>query len=126
MELGLGPAQSAPPALTAADLDAFFAGLMPVELRRNAATRRHYGRRLDLTPPARRRRLAVRLVCALQLLFFILFVGTLAYSSQHLTILNDTLDPWWRTLQALGWLGVLGIAVVLADTAATWFARGRP
>jgi CubicO group peptidase (beta-lactamase class C family)/fluoride ion exporter CrcB/FEX len=90
-----------------------------------ALVRRHYGRKLELSPGGRKLRLGVMLVCALDLIFLITFAVLLSYASEHLWILSDGLDPWLRVLQVIGWIGALGTLIVFVNAVRSWFSAKR-
>jgi len=85
-----------------------------------ALVRRHYGRKLDLTPAARRLRLTVRLVCLLDIGFLLAWVG-LAAGLNDPGAVNDRLDPWIHLIQIVGVLGVVGTLAPLYNA----FRGGR-
>ncbi|HEY6249624.1 MAG TPA: serine hydrolase [Candidatus Angelobacter sp.] len=84
--------------------------------------RRHYGFKLDLTPAQRRWRLAIKLVCAIDLVFALALVATLS-SADQLSFLSGKLDPLLLILQAVGLIGALGTLVVILATLMMWRAR---
>jgi CubicO group peptidase (beta-lactamase class C family) len=84
-----------------------------------ALTRRHFGRRLNLTRAERRRRLLVRLVCAIDLACIL--AGRTLF--RKLYDLDIDFDPWIHLLQALGFAGAIGTLVALYDGVRCWADR---
>jgi CubicO group peptidase (beta-lactamase class C family) len=84
-----------------------------------ALVRRHYAKPLMLTASQRRLRLAVRVVCALDLAF-IAGWGSIILGLNDVAALNEQLDPWMRLLQVVGWLGVVGLVVTLDNLIRAW------
>ncbi|MCL6481921.1 MAG: beta-lactamase family protein [Firmicutes bacterium] len=78
--------------------------------------RRHYGRRLELSPQERRVRLLTRLTGGLVLLFVLGFVVLFEAAESDLGIFNADLDPWLRALQLLGWLSAFGLLAIFYDS----------
>lgn len=89
-----------------------------------ALARRHYGRRLDLTPPQRRLRLLVKLVCALELVVSLGWVAVLSAGGRQPGSLSDQLMPWLRLLQILGILGVIATVAGFYNAFRSW-AQGE-
>jgi hypothetical protein len=94
-----------------------------------ALVRRHYGRKLDLSPVGRRRRILVRVVCLVDLVFASSWV-ILASRADAPGLFSRPLDPILRVIQAVGWLGVIGAIFVLYNAFASrasgkrwWFAK---
>jgi CubicO group peptidase (beta-lactamase class C family) len=87
--------------------------------------RRHYGRKLELTPFERRLRLAVRIVFLLNLLFIAAMVGLLMYASTHLDFLSDRGTTWFHLAQVIGILGAIGTLVVLYNAIRSWQNREK-
>ena len=78
-----------------------------------ALVRHHYGRKVEASDRERRARAWARVVCALNLLFWCLFLGTITYGGSHLSVLSHRADPWFRVIQIVGWLGVFGTLLAL-------------
>lgn len=78
-----------------------------------ALARRHYGRRLELTPSQCRLRRLVKLSCALQLAVILGWMILLTVAGRNPGGLSDRLWPWLRLMQVLGVLGILGALVAL-------------
>lgn len=94
-----------------------------------ALVRRHYGRKLDLTPAQRRSRLLVRLVCAADLAFVVAWFATLSGAFNDPAKLNRGLDPVLHVVELIGWVGVLGTLVALYHVfrvgKSGWWAKVR-
>jgi CubicO group peptidase (beta-lactamase class C family) len=88
-----------------------------------ALLRRHYGHPLTLTPQQRRLRLIVRLTCLLDLVFLVLFVGFFATAEKDIGILSPRFNPLLRTIQLVGWLGLLGTLAALYGAWQSWKER---
>ena len=84
-----------------------------------ALTRRHFGRRLQLTPACRRTRILARVVCAIDLGFIL--VGRALFQK----LPDPALELWTHLLQAIGLVGALGTAVVILDAVRCWADRDR-
>jgi hypothetical protein len=87
-----------------------------------AVVRRHYGFRLDLTPAQRRLRLAIRLVCAIDLLFAIGLLIMVA-SVNDLTVLSGKLDPWFILFEVIALIGAIATLLVIYATLRLWRAQ---
>jgi len=83
--------------------------------------RRHYGFRLDLTPTQRRWRLAIKLVCAIDLIFVLALFLTFS-SADDLTVLSGKLDPLVLICQVVGVIGAVGTLLVIYATLRLWRA----
>jgi CubicO group peptidase (beta-lactamase class C family) len=90
-----------------------------------AAIRWHYGTRLDLSPPERRTRLWVRLVCLINLVFLLAWAAYGSFAEKDLRLLSDPFDPWMRTMELLGFIGVLGALVALYNCRKVWASPNR-
>jgi len=90
-----------------------------------ALLRRHYGRKLELTPSQKRWRLLARLACALNLSFVIAFAVTFVMASKDIGLLSSRMDLWLRIVQIVGWLGVLGTLPALYQAVRSWTEPGR-
>ena len=84
-----------------------------------ALVRRHYAKPLVLSSGQRRLRLAVRVVCALDLAFIVGW-GSIILGLTDVAALNQQLDPWMRLLQIVGWLGVVGLVATLDNLVRAW------
>ena len=87
-----------------------------------ALVRWHYGRKLDLTPGARRLRLLVRLVCVVDIAFLLAWVGLSAGLNDPGAV-NDRLRPWIHLIQIVGVLGAVGSLVPLLNVFRVWQHR---
>jgi CubicO group peptidase (beta-lactamase class C family) len=87
-----------------------------------AVVRRHYGFPLDLTPAQRRLRLAIRLVCAIDLLFAIGLLIMVA-SVNDLTVLSGKLDPWFILFEVIALIGAIATLLVIYATLRLWRAQ---
>jgi CubicO group peptidase (beta-lactamase class C family) len=85
-----------------------------------ALVRRHYGRKLEITRGERRLRLAVRLVCALDILFLISYTVLVFYGFTHIWILNDHLDKWIHLIQIIGLIGAAGALILVYNAIHSW------
>ena len=83
--------------------------------------RRHYGFKLDLRPSQRRWRLAIKLVCAIDLMFAVGLLATFSLAND-LAFLSGKLDPILLTLEAIGLIGAIGTLVVIFATLRMWSA----
>lgn len=83
--------------------------------------RRHYGFKLDLTSRQKKLRLAIKLVCAIDIAFVMGLLAVLG-GADDLTLLSGKLDPVILVLQAVGLIGAVGTLVVLYATLRLWRA----
>lgn len=81
-----------------------------------ALVRRHYGRKLDLSPREKRWRLLVRLVCAVDLAFVVAWLAALSGAFDDPAKLNRGLDPVLHMVELIGWIGVLGTLAALYNS----------
>jgi hypothetical protein len=89
-----------------------------------AVVRRHYGRKLTLTPPQRRLRIAVRLICIADLIFLGSLVALLSTVNAP-GALNSRLDPRIHLLQVIGLIGAVGTLLVIYNAVRAWRAAGE-
>ena len=82
--------------------------------------RRHYDRPLALEPEARRRRLLVRIVFALNLAFIVGLGALVTSAFSSIDKLNDGLLPWLWTVQGVGVIATLGNLIVLYNGFKAW------
>ena len=89
-----------------------------------ASIRWHYGRKLDLTPSEKRLRLAVRIVCIVDLLFAI---GWLIFISgtNDVTNLSRSRDPLLYLLYILGVIAAMGTLIVILHAFRSWAKTGK-
>lgn len=84
-----------------------------------AISRRHYGKPLTLDPRGRRRRLILRVICALDLVFIITF-GIAFSSLEKLGGLGPHGDLWLHMIQVVGVLGAIGSLYAILAAVVTW------
>src|SRR5689334_879613 len=87
--------------------------------------RRHYGRKLELTPRERLFRLGVRLVFFLDLIFIALFFGLITYGLTHLEIFSSAGTKWFYVVQFIGVVGAAGTLVALLNALFSWTSIHR-
>jgi CubicO group peptidase (beta-lactamase class C family) len=85
--------------------------------------RRHYGRKLELTPWEWKLRLAVRIVFALDLIFVAALVGLLVYMLSNFAFISDYGNMWVRIVQVVGVIAVLGTLVVFYNAVYAWLSK---
>lgn len=90
-----------------------------------ALIRWHYGRQLEISVAERRARRSARLVAILDLLFWILFAGTIMQAGSHLNLLSSSADWWFRVIQIIGWLGIIATIVCVINYFRTYRTQGR-
>jgi hypothetical protein len=83
-----------------------------------AMIRGHYNQRLDLDPSYMRLRPWVRVVCAVDIAFLLIFLIVL--TSGGINTLSSRSDFKFHAIQCLGVLGALGIFVVLLASLRSW------
>lgn len=83
-----------------------------------AIVRGHYHHRLDLDPQSLRLRPWVRLICALDLAFLLIFFKVV--TSDSLAALSSQSDLKYHLIQAMGAVGALGTVVVLLACFRSW------
>jgi CubicO group peptidase (beta-lactamase class C family) len=82
--------------------------------------RRHYGRRLSLTPVSRLLRTSVRIVFLLVLSFLAAMTGLIAYALTHIEFLSDRGNSWFHLAQVIGVLGAIGTVLVVYNAIRSW------
>lgn len=87
-----------------------------------AIVRVHYKTRLDLSVQHKRRRMIIRLVCLIYVIFAVGMALTLG-SDDPTTLLSGKLDTRLLLLQGIGILGVLGSLVVIYAAMRSWGER---
>ena len=90
-----------------------------------ALIRRHYGHKLDLTPQQRRLRLIARLACLFDLLFLSGFALFFTLSDKDIGMLSPRYNPLLRTIQIVGWVGVLGTLAAVYNAFGSWREQAR-
>jgi CubicO group peptidase (beta-lactamase class C family) len=85
-----------------------------------ALLRKHYQQPLRLDPGTRRLRLAVKVICILDLLFVVGLLVVVSKISNDIGALNSRLDPLIHFTQVLGLLGALGCFVVIYYAIRAW------
>jgi len=86
--------------------------------------RRHYGSKLELAKWEWRRRLAVRIVFALNLIFIAALLGFVTYASLgHFELLSDRGNIWIWLIQIIGVLGAVGTLVVFYNAVHAWMNK---
>lgn len=75
--------------------------------------RKHYRRPLVLTTTQRRAYIALRVVCLLDVVFFVCWLVILSQFGKGFALFSSHLDPVLRLVQIVGWLGSLGTLVAL-------------
>ena len=88
-----------------------------------ALTRRHYGHMLTLEAPERRRRLLVRGVCILDVVFLAGFLINFTLGMNDISLLSSRYNGLLPAIQFVGWLGLIGTLVVLYKTCCAPGAR---
>ncbi|HKD80925.1 MAG TPA: serine hydrolase domain-containing protein [Candidatus Angelobacter sp.] len=83
-----------------------------------AIIRGHYHHRLELDPQSLRLRPWVRLVCAVDIAFLLIFLKVI--TSDSLATLSSRSDTKFHLIQTLGTLGALGTLVVLLACFRSW------
>ena len=86
--------------------------------------RRHYGRKLELTPLERLLRFFVRIVFALNIIFVAGLIGLTIYGLTHLEVFGDRGSTWFRIFQTVGLIGAIGTLVVLVNAVVAWIGKG--
>ena len=89
-----------------------------------ASIRWHYGTKLDLTSSEKRLRLAVRIVCIVDLLFA---VGWLIFISgtNDVTNLSRSRDPLLYLLEILGVIAATGTLIIILHAFRSWAKTGK-
>src|SRR5260221_12623050 len=90
-----------------------------------ALIRRHYGKTLNLTPQQRRLRLIVRLACLFDLLFLCGLAVFFSMAEKDIGVLSPRYNPLLRSIQIIGWLGVLGTLAAVYNAFLSWREQGR-
>ena len=82
--------------------------------------RRHYDRKLEMTPLERRLRLGVRVVFALDIIFIVAMIALVTYGLTNLEVFSDRGTIWFHIIQVIGIIGAIGTLVVLYNAIKTW------
>lgn len=90
-----------------------------------ALIRWHYGWKLEASASERRARKSARIVCAIDLLFWILFGGTIMQAGSHLNLLSSSADWWFRVMQIIGWIGIIATIVCIINYLRVRGVQGR-
>lgn len=90
-----------------------------------AFVRWHYGNKFGAGLKERRARSWARIECALGLLFWVLFLGTIVEGNTHLNLLSSAADSWFRVIQLIGWVGVLGTLLAIWNFLVSVSTPGR-
>jgi CubicO group peptidase (beta-lactamase class C family) len=88
-----------------------------------AGVRWHYGRKLELERPEKRLRLAVRLVCILDIVFTLAWVIVISLADDP-SAFSRGLDPILYGIQLTGVLGASGTLLVLFNSIQSWSKTG--
>ena len=78
-----------------------------------ALVRWHYGWKTTLGDSERRARAWARLECVVVIFFWACFLGTIVEGSSHLNLLSHSADWWFRIIQLIGWIGVIGTIIAI-------------
>jgi CubicO group peptidase (beta-lactamase class C family) len=87
--------------------------------------RRHYRKRLDLSSNERRLRWAVRIICAVDLIFITGFLVFLMQADKNIAIFSFRADPWLHLLQVVGAIGCLGTFLAIYSAYFSWSNPGH-
>jgi hypothetical protein len=87
--------------------------------------RKHYHRPLVLSFEQRRSYVILRIVCLLDVVFFLAWASFLIGVTKNLSLASSHFDPLLRLIQAIGWLGSLGTIVALLAIYDLWRAENR-
>jgi CubicO group peptidase (beta-lactamase class C family) len=90
-----------------------------------AIVRWHYGQKLNLTPAQRKSRLLTRLACLLDLLFICALAAFFTTSEKDIGLLSPRFNALLRSIQIVGWLGVIGTVFALYRAWDSWREQGR-
>ena len=91
-----------------------------------AMARKHYGKRLVLSPTDRRLRFLVRLTCILDVAFVALLLGWVSSISSDIGALNSSIDFKLHFFQVVGLLGALGTIVAIYNAMRVWRTESSP
>ena len=88
----------------------------------SAWMRRHYDAPMALTGGQKWHRVAIRIVCLLDLIFFAAWASILSIAGGTL-LYSSHIDPWLRLIQIVGWLGSIGTIFVVYSVVRNWGAQ---
>jgi len=89
----------------------------------SAGIRRHYRYSPALTPEHRRLRRAILIVVAIDFLFTLCWAGVIIAAGGK-PLFSASLDPMFRAIQVIGWIGSIGTFVVLYAVVKSWRSAG--
>lgn len=78
-----------------------------------ALIRWHYGWKVTAGDRERKARAWTRVECAVVIAFWACFLGTIIEGSSHLNVLSSSADGWFRIIQIIGWIGVIGTLIAI-------------
>jgi hypothetical protein len=84
--------------------------------------RRHFDRKLDLTPLEGLLRRGIWVVFVLDLACVIGLTGLITYGLTHIEMFSESRRIWFYLFQAIGILGALGTLVVLFNAVHAWMS----
>ncbi|HEX4019727.1 MAG TPA: serine hydrolase domain-containing protein [Acidobacteriaceae bacterium] len=87
--------------------------------------RKHYHRPLVLSPAQRRSYVILRIVCLLDVGFFVAGICFLTAMTKNLDVASSSIDPILRLIQAIGWLGSVGTIFAILAIFDLWRAENR-
>jgi CubicO group peptidase (beta-lactamase class C family) len=90
-----------------------------------AIVRWHYGYKIEASETERRARCWVRVECAVVIIFWVCFLATIMEGTSHLSLLSSSADGWFRIIQIIGWLGVIGTLIAIWNFFVSIAAPGR-
>ncbi len=85
--------------------------------------RKHYGKKLELSPADWWLRVIVRIVFALNLIFIVSLLGFLTYALAHLEMFSDKGNKWIWLIQIIGLIASLGSLIVFYNAVRTWLSK---
>lgn len=88
----------------------------------SAWLRKHYKTPMALTGGQKWHRVVIRVVCILDVLFFIGWLIVMTAGGGML-ILTPQIGPWMRLIQIVGWLGSIGTIFVIYSIVRNWGAQ---
>lgn len=88
-------------------------------------TRKHYGKKLELSGLDWLLRVGVRIVFALDLIFLIALVSFVMAGLNNLDLLGSSGVKWIYLIQIVGLLGALGTLIVIYNAIRTWMDKNR-